>query len=98
MANKHAAKKVVYAKAQFMTDLVRYRYNTKAAESPDGEWVWRVILEEPDGFKEVLAKRLVVNVHSFSPEDEMPVVGRKYHMACRGFFRMENGTGIIDPS
>jgi hypothetical protein len=80
-----------------MTDLIRYRYNTMAAETPNGEWTWRVILEEPEGYKEVLAKRLVVNVPSFSKEDEMPVVGRKYHMACRGVFRLEDGTGIIDP-
>jgi hypothetical protein len=57
-----------------------------------------VILEESEGFKEVLTKRLVVNVPSFSKEDEMPVVGRKYHMACQGVFRLEDGTGIIDPS
>jgi hypothetical protein len=35
-----------------------------AAESPNGEWTWRVILEESEGFKEVLAKRLLVNVPS----------------------------------
>jgi hypothetical protein len=57
-----------------------------------------VILEEPVGFKAVLAKRLVVNVPSFNKEDEMSVVGRKYHMACRGVFRLEGGTGIIDSS
>ena len=62
------------------------------------EWAWRVILEQPEGFKEVLVKRLVVNVPSFSKEDDMPVVGRKYHMACRGVFRLEDGTGIVDPS
>ena len=81
-----------------MSDLIRYRYNTMAAESPGGEWTWRVILENADGFKEVLVKRLLVNVPSFSQEDEMPVVGRKYHMACRGVFRVEDGTGIIDAS
>jgi hypothetical protein len=34
---------------------------------------------------------------SFSKEDEMPVVGRKYHIACHGAFRVEDGTGIVDP-
>jgi hypothetical protein len=38
-----------------------------------------------------------VNVPSFSREDEMPVIGRKYHMACYGVFRLEDGIGIIDP-
>jgi hypothetical protein len=70
-----------------------------AAETPNGEWKWRVILEEPRGFKEFLAKRLVVNVPSFSKEDDMPIVGRKYYMARRGVFRLDDdGTGIIDPS
>jgi hypothetical protein len=81
-----------------MSELIRYHYNTMAAESPNGEWTWRVILEEPGGFKEIQVKRLIVNVPSFSKEDEMPVVGRKYHMACRGMFRLEDGTGIIEPS
>jgi hypothetical protein len=47
-----------------MTDLIRCRYNTTAAESPSGEWTWRVILEESEGFKEVPAKRPLVNVPS----------------------------------
>ena len=56
-----------------------------AAELPNGEWTLRVILEEAGGFKEVLVKRLVVNVPSFSKEDEMPVGGRKYHMRDRAY-------------
>ena len=79
-----------------MSELIRYRYNTMAAETPGGEWTWRVILERPSGFEEVLVKRLIVNVPSFSKEDEMPVVGRKYHMACCGRLRIEDGVGIID--
>lgn len=68
-----------------------------ASESPGSEWNWRVILEMPGGFEEVLAKQLVVRVPSFSQEDEMPVVGRKFHMACRGTFRLDgDGTGYID--
>jgi hypothetical protein len=50
-----------------------------------------------DGYEKVLAKQLIVNVPSFGRDDEMPVVGRKYHMACHGVFRVENGVGIIDP-
>jgi hypothetical protein len=69
-----------------------------AAETPGGEWKWRVILERGDGFEEILVKTLVVNVPSFSQEDDLPVVGRKYHMACRGAFRVENGVGIVDPA
>jgi hypothetical protein len=68
-----------------------------AAETPGGEWKWRVILESGNGFEEVLVKQIVVNVPSFSREDEMPIVGRKYHMACYGQFRVENGVGIIEP-
>jgi len=42
-----------------------------------------VILEKDSGqFEEVLVKELVLNVPSFSKSDEMPVVGRKHHMAC----------------
>jgi hypothetical protein len=78
--------------------LIRYRYNTKADQTPNGEWKWRVILETDNGLEEVLVKSLVVNVPSFSREDDMPVVGRKYHMACHGRFRMENGAGVIDPA
>jgi hypothetical protein len=65
-------------------------------ETPGGEWKWRVILERNGTFEEMLAKQLSVNVPSFSREDEMTVVGRKYHMACYGVFRLENGVGIID--
>jgi hypothetical protein len=79
-----------------MSELIRYRYNTMADSTPGGEWKWRVILERNGEFEEVLAKRLLVNVPSFSREDDMPVVGRKYHMACYGAFRLEDGVGIID--
>jgi hypothetical protein len=47
--------------------------------------------------EEVLVKQLQINVPSFSQEDEMPVVGRKYHIACYGAFRVEDSTGIVDP-
>jgi hypothetical protein len=79
-------------------NLIRYRYNTMADETPGGEWKWRVILEKNGQFEEVLVKHLEVNVPSFSREDEMPVVGRKYHMACHGDFRIEDGIGVIDPA
>jgi len=79
-------------------NLIRYRFNTMAGETPGGEWKWRVIQEKDDKFEEVLVKRLIVNVVSFSKEDDMPVVGRKYHMACYGRFRVEEGVGIIDPA
>jgi hypothetical protein len=77
-------------------DLIRYRYNTMAPDTPGGEWKWRIVLEGADGFEEILVKNLIVNVPSFSREDGMPVVGRKYHMACYGRLRVENGIGIID--
>ena len=57
-----------------------------------------MILEKDSQFEEVLVKQLQVNVPSFSREDEMPVVGRKYHMACYGAFRVENEIGIVDPA
>jgi hypothetical protein len=79
-----------------MSDLVRYRYNTMADQTPGGEWKWRVILEREGKFEEVLVKQLLVNVPSFSREDEMPVVGRNYHMAYYGVFRLESGVGIVD--
>ncbi len=80
-----------------MSELIRYRYNTMAADTPGGEWCWRVILEKGRDYEEVLVKRLIVNVPSFSKEDEMPVIGRKYHMACYGRLRVEDGIGIVDP-
>lgn len=79
-----------------MSELIRYRYNTMADQTPGGEWKWRIIFERGDQFEEVLAKQLLVNVPSFSRDDVMPVVGRKYHMACHGVFRLEDGVGIID--
>jgi hypothetical protein len=80
-----------------MSDLIRIRYNTKADETPGGLWKWRVVLEGRGGFEDVLVKSLVLNVPSFSREDDMPVVGRKYHIACLGRLRVEDGVGIIDP-
>ena len=81
-----------------MSELIRFRYNTMADQTPDGEWKWRVIFERgANSYEEILVKRLIVNVPSFSREDEMPVVGRKYHMACHGVFRLEeDGVAIID--
>ena len=67
-----------------------------ADQTPGGEWKWRVILERNGTFEEVLVKDLRVNVPSFSREDEMPVVGRKYHMACFGRLQLENGIGTIE--
>ena len=79
-----------------MSELIRYRYNTMADQTPGGELKWRVIFERHGAFEEVLVKQLIVNVPSFSRDDDMPVVGRKYHMACRGIFRIEDGIGFID--
>jgi hypothetical protein len=79
-----------------MGELIRYRYNTMADETPGGAWKWRVIFERDGAFEEVLVRELAVNVRSFSREDQMPVVGRKYHMACIGVFRLEDGVGIVD--
>jgi hypothetical protein len=79
-----------------LSELIRYRYNTKADETPGGEWKWRVIFERGEQYEEVLVKQLLVNVPSFSRDDIMPVVGPKYHIACYGVFRLENGVGIID--
>jgi hypothetical protein len=67
-----------------LSDLIRYRYNTMAYETAGGKWKWRVVLEGANGFEEVLVKRLIVNVPSFTREDDMPVVGWKYHMAVAG--------------
>jgi hypothetical protein len=80
-----------------VSDLIRYRNNTMADQTPSGEWKWRVVLERDGGFEEVLVKKLFVNVPSFSREDEMPVVGRKYHMACYGCLTIQDGIGTIDP-
>jgi hypothetical protein len=39
----------------------------------------------------------LVYVQSFSRNDDMQIVGRKYHMACHGVYRIEDGVGIINP-
>ena len=85
------------SRAPALSDFIRYRYNTMGHDTPGGGWKWRVVLEDADGFHEILVKSLIVNVPSFSREDDMPVVGRKYHMACHGRLRVVNGIGIIDP-
>ena len=70
-----------------------------ADQTPGGEWKWRVIFERGAAvYEEVLARKLVINVPSFSTEDDMPAVGRKYHIACYGRFRLEDGVGIVDPA
>jgi hypothetical protein len=80
-----------------MSNLIRLRYNTMAHETPGGELKWRVILEKGDGgFEEVLVKELILNVPSFSKSDEMPVVGRKHHMACYGRFSVRDDIGYVD--
>jgi hypothetical protein len=79
-----------------LSNLIRYRFNTMADQSPGGEWKWRVIVEKNGEFEELLVKHLVVNVPSFSKEDEMPVVGRKYHMACYGMLIIKDGIGSVD--
>jgi hypothetical protein len=53
--------------------------------------------ETPPGYKETLAKRLTLNFPSFTGEDDTPVVGRKYHIACYGRFLDDDGSGVIDP-
>jgi len=67
-----------------------------ADQTPGGEWKWRVILERNGQFEELVVKQLVVRVPSFSKEDDMPVVGRKYHMACFGHLHIEDGIGTIE--
>jgi hypothetical protein len=81
-----------------MNELVRVRYNTMADDTPGGEFKWRVILERDGKFEEVLVKELVLNVPSFSKSDEMPVVGRKHHMACYGVFSVRDGVGYVEQS
>lgn len=80
-----------------MSNLIRLRYNTMANETPNGELKWRVILEKNNDFEEVLVKELILNVPSYSKSDEMPVVGRKHHMACNGKFSVRDGIGYVDP-
>ena len=78
-----------------MSNLIRLRYNTMADETPGGEWKWRVILEKNGAYEEVLVKELIINVPSFSQTDELPVVGRKYHIACYGELIVKDGIGTI---
>ncbi|HEX4411001.1 MAG TPA: hypothetical protein VH206_19700 [Xanthobacteraceae bacterium] len=77
-------------------ELIRLRYNTMADETPGGAFKWRVILERGGDFEEVLVKGLVLNVSSFSKSDDMPVVGRKHHMACYGVFSVHDDIGYVE--
>lgn len=80
-----------------MNELIRLRYNTMADETPGGEFKWRVVTETAAGeFEETLVKELVINVPSFSRTDDMPVVGRKYHMACYGKFSVRDDVGYVE--
>ena len=78
-----------------MCDLIRYRCNTIAGQTPGGEWKWRAIIEGAGGFEKILVKQLHVNVPAFSRDDDMLVAGPKYHMACRDTLRVKDGIGII---
>jgi hypothetical protein len=78
--------------------LIRLRFNTMADATPGGEFKWRVILENDGGFEEVLVKELFLNVPSFSKSDELPVVGRKHHMACYGEFSVRDDIGYVEPA
>src|ERR1700742_2484740 len=57
--------RLTYARGQSLSELIRYRYNTMAHETPDGEWKWRIIFERGADYEEVLVKQLRVNVPSF---------------------------------
>ena len=59
-----------------------------------GEWKWQVIFEHGENeYKKVGVKRLVVNVPSFSGEYDMLIIGGKYHMACYGVVKLQEGVG-----
>lgn len=80
-----------------MSNLIRIRYNTMVNETPNSDLKWRLIFEKDGCFEEVLVKEVVLNVPSFSRSDEMPVVGRKHHMACYGRFSIVDEIGYVDP-
>jgi hypothetical protein len=46
-----------------------------ADQTPGGEWKWPVIFERGDQYEEVLVEQLLVNVQSFSSDDDMLNVG-----------------------
>jgi hypothetical protein len=80
-----------------MSELIRLRYNTMADQTPGGEFKRRIILERGHVFEEVLVKELFLNVPSFSKSDQMPVVGRKHHMACYGVLSVRDDIGYVEP-
>ncbi len=77
------------------TSLIRIRYNTKAAETPGGAFKWRVVHEVNGELREILAKAVVLHVPSCSWEEEMPGVGIKHHIACRGSLSISNDIAEI---
>jgi hypothetical protein len=78
--------------------LIRFRFNTKCHETPGGEWKWRIMLEQAGEFHEILVKRIFVNVPTFTTEDILPIIGVKYHVACRGTLDIQDGVATISAS
>ena len=58
-----------------------------------GEWKWRVIVENANGFEEILVKSLVVNVPSFSREDDIPWLAGNITWPVKGDFVSKMASG-----
>lgn len=81
-----------------MSELIRYRYNTMADQTPGGAWKWRVIFERDHDYEEVPVTQLLVNVPSFSRDDDMPIVRRKYHRPATAYFASKTALAPSTPS
>ena len=82
------------ARRQFLSELIRYRYNTMADQTPDGEWKWRVIFERGNQYEEVLVKQLLVNVRSFSRDDLCPSSAANITWPATAYFASKTGSEL----
>ena len=79
-----------------MIELIRFRHNTMADQTPGGEWKWRVIFERDEKFEEVLVNRLLVNVPFLQPRRRNAGRRQKVSYGLPCVFRTEDGVGIIN--
>lgn len=64
------------------------RFNTQATDDKN---CWRIL----DGTEEILVDSIEIRTRAYTSKDYIENTGYKYHIACEGHLRIENGTAII---
>ncbi|MES2557215.1 MAG: hypothetical protein V4604_13755 [Bacteroidota bacterium] len=72
-----------------MKQLFFIRYNTTSTGNHDR---WRIIANE----EEILVSEILINVPSYTSQNEMPEVGLKYHIACEGVLTIQEDKAEIN--